>query len=87
MADDNTRITVQIDGSEYHLRGEDSPEHLQRIAAMVNDKMASLRLSCPTYGPIKLAVLTALQFADDKVKAEERYAKMMADIDDLTTKF
>ncbi len=87
MEEDKNRVTVRIDGNEYHLRGEDSPEHLEHIASLVNEKMKSIRLSCPSCGPIKLAVLTALQFADDKVKAEERYERMMREIDDLTSKY
>jgi cell division protein ZapA len=65
-------VTVRIYGQEYTLRSDADPEALQSLAAQVDERM---REAAAGTGPIsaeRLAVLVALNLADDL--AQQRLA-------------
>lgn len=83
MPEDLTKVTITVDGCNYNIRGKESPEYLEGLGRLVDEKIASLREEFPYYGTVKLAVLTALQFADEKCRAEEQYQELTKEIDEL----
>ena len=64
------KTTVRVAGREYTLVGEDSEEQIRRVAIYVDRKMTELamasRLDAQT-----VAVLTAMNIADDLIKAQD----------------
>lgn len=62
--DEQHRVKVEIFGYTYTLRGPAHPEHLQRIAAVVDKKMQEIYEKNPQLDLQTLAVLTALNMAD-----------------------
>jgi len=59
------RTTVEIFGRRYELRAADSREHLEELARYVDRRMRELAEVSPHVDSAKLAVLTALNIADE----------------------
>ena len=65
-----TKTTVKIAGRDYNISGTDSPEYVRRVAAYVDRKMGEISLAARLQ-PIDLAVLTAVNCADDMMKSRD----------------
>ncbi|MDI6801884.1 MAG: cell division protein ZapA [Thermodesulfovibrionales bacterium] len=63
---------VHILGQKYVIKGEGSEEHIKHIADYVDKKLKEAYASHPNVTPLKAAILTALNIADelDRIKAE-----------------
>ncbi len=70
------RVKVDIFGHTYTLRGPAMPEHLQRIATLVDQKMHEIYDKNPQLDLQTLAVLTALNLADT-------YEELLAEYEEL----
>jgi cell division protein ZapA len=57
-------ITVNIYDQAYHLTGED-PEHIHQLAARVDAKMRAVAAQGRTVDSLRVAVLAALNLADE----------------------
>lgn len=57
-------VTVHIYDQAYHLRGQ-NPEHIQRLAALVDSKMRAVASAGRTVDSLRVAVLAALNLADE----------------------
>ena len=76
------RTTVRIAGKEYTIASYDSEEYVNRVAAWVDRRMEEL--SAATHLPAaQLAVLTAVNAADDMMKSRDEIRRLKAELDDL----
>ena len=57
-------ITVSIYDQTYHLRGQDS-DHIHRLASLVDSKMRAVAAQGRTVDSLRVAVLAALNLADE----------------------
>jgi cell division protein ZapA len=64
-------ISVDIYDQTYHLRGDD-PEYIQRLADIVDAKMRTVASHGKTVDSLRVAVLAALNIADELVTIERR---------------
>ena len=64
-------ISVDIYDQTYHLRGT-NPDYLRRLAAMVDSKMRAVAASGTTVDSLRVAVLAALNIADECMRLEAR---------------
>ena len=68
--DDAGRPTpVTIYGRTYHLRGDGDPEYLLELAEQVDRKMREVAETTGTADTAKVAILAALNFADECFQA------------------
>jgi cell division protein ZapA len=74
-ANDNS-ISVDIYDQTYRLRGEDT-EYIRRLAEMVDSKMRTVASHGKTVDSLRVAVLAALNIADEMAALQQKY-------DDLT---
>ena len=58
------RIVVEIYGNSYPLK-TDNPDRLEKLAAEVDRKMKQMARSVRSFDDRKIAVLTALQIAEE----------------------
>ncbi|MEO8502321.1 MAG: cell division protein ZapA [Acidobacteriota bacterium] len=58
-------IDIEIFGSTYHVRAEQDREYLQELAASVDRKMREIAGSGSKVDPGRVAVLAALNLADE----------------------
>lgn len=61
-------VTVNIYDQTYHLSGQD-PEHIRRLAASVDAKMRAVAAHGCTADSLRVAVLAALNLADELSQA------------------
>ena len=65
-------ISVDIYDQTYHLRGE-NPEYIRRLADIVDAKMRAVASHGKTVDSLRVAVLAALNIADELATLEQRY--------------
>lgn len=65
------RVEARIFGSEYVITGEASEEYILSITFYVDKKMRELAKSFPTASPEKIAVLAAINIADELFQYKE----------------
>lgn len=77
-------ITVNINGMEYNLRGEENEEYLHRVARQVDKKLKSIICSNPKLSVSSAAVLTALNSVDDMLKCDLAYGELESEVERLS---
>jgi cell division protein ZapA len=65
---EKTRTIVNICGKEYAMAGVESEEYIHRVAIHVDRKMNELKRSYININPAELAVLAAINIADEFIK-------------------
>ena len=65
-------VTVEIYDQVYHLSGQD-PDHIRKLAARVDAKMRSVAAHGRTVDSLRVAVLAALNLADELVTLRAKY--------------
>ncbi len=65
-------VVVEIYDQIYQLRGTD-PQYIDRLASMVDDKMRAVSAHGATVDSLRVAVLAALNIADELVRMKARY--------------
>jgi cell division protein ZapA len=63
-------VTVEIYDQIYHLSGEDA-EHIRRLAELVDARMRAVAAQGRTADSLRVAVLAALNIADELLQAEQ----------------
>ena len=71
MTDEGRVIPVDIQGQRYPIRSSLEPEYVARLARYVNDKMDAAGESTPTGDALRLAVLAALNIADELFRSRD----------------
>jgi cell division protein ZapA len=61
--------TVSIFGQTYHLRGTEDGAYLDELASLVDRQMREVVEATQTADTLKVAILAALNIADDYVQA------------------
>lgn len=70
--ENTTSISVDIYDQTYHLRGQDTA-YIARLAQMVDDMMRAVAARGNTADSLRVAVLAALNIADQLVTLEGKY--------------
>ena len=73
------RVIVNICGDEYTLVAEESPSYMQRDGSYVDGKMQEV-LDTAKVGRVNAAVLTAINIADELMKAQETAEQLRGQI-------
>lgn len=74
------KTTVHIAGKEYAISSYDSEAYVQNIAAWVDRRMRELHQATRLPGG-QLAVLTAMNAADDMMKSREEIRKLRQELE------
>lgn len=83
----NSSVRVEIFDQAYHLRGSD-PDYIIKLADYVDGKMRAVAEQTSTVDSVRLAVLAALNIADEYhlVKRKTDGAPAPSDLRQRTTK-
>lgn len=89
MAPKSTTSTdVEIFGAVYHVRGEQDRDYLQNLAQIVDQKMREIGDHVPVIDTGKIAILAALNLADELVQCNQQQERerddMMGKVEELT---
>ncbi len=79
----NSSIRVEIYDQPYSLRGTD-PEYIMKLAEYVDCKMRAVAEQTATVDSLRLAVLAALNIADEYHLLKRRYDAIANDLDKRT---
>jgi cell division protein ZapA len=78
---DNKPIQVTIFGKEYTLRSDAGEEHIRRIAYYLDEKMKLFASQLSRKDPLKIAVLSALNIADELFRERAERERILSSID------
>lgn len=71
------KVVVEIFGEKHVVRGGESPEHIQKVAYEVDKKMRLIAQRMPRLGVHQIAILAALNLADELMKLREEQETLM----------
>lgn len=77
MDDKQFKFTVEIYGESYALKGNIEPERIKLVAALVDAKMKAIAKNNAYLSPTKIAVLAALNIAEDYLKLENDFNQLV----------
>ena len=71
------RVEVEINGEIFRLKTDD-PEGLAKIVQIVDSTMKNIAQNTRTFAGSRIAVLTALQIAEDYLQLKKDYDELLA---------
>ncbi len=81
-------VVLDVAGQKIRLAASTDASHVQRLAAMVNDRVAGLQKGARAASPSTMLALVALEMADEVLRArqqaeaaEERARGMIAEVE------
>lgn len=77
-------VTVEIYDQPYHLRGED-PAYIEALASLVDGKMRAVAAQGTTVDSLRVAVLAALNIADELRTMQARYRALAGSVNHAET--
>ena len=77
MTQESVKIAVEIFGEKHVVRGEGTEAYIQGLAHEVDKKMRLISQRLPRLNIHQIAVLTALNLADDLAKLREEQETLM----------
>jgi len=77
-------IRVNIFGQEYPIKSEADIGYVQRVAEYVDRKMKEIAEKIPARTQTQIAVLAALNIADDLFKEREDKEKKISEVEEKT---
>ena len=75
------RVVVEIYGNSYPLK-TDNPQHMKMLAAAVDKKMKTMSRAVRSFDDRKIAVLTALQIAEEYYQLKKDYDELVDLLDE-----
>jgi len=72
MSEGTHATAVTILGRTYHLRGNGDPAYLHELASVVDARMRAVAEATGTADSLKVAILAALNLADDYLQSGRR---------------
>jgi cell division protein ZapA len=77
-------VAVEIYDQTYHLRGQDA-ERIQMLGQMVDGKMRAVAERGTTVDSLRVAVLAALNIADELATVSEKYHALLGRADEANS--
>ena len=82
MAKDPQGIRVVIYDQEYFMRGDLNQEYIQKLALYLDTKMRSIAERTRTVDTVRVAMLAALNVADEYHQMKAKYEKSSQELDE-----
>jgi len=73
---DKKVVKVKIFGTEYPIKGDSNVDYIQEIANFVNEKMVEIDKTLSLKSSLKVAILAALNIADELFQVREETNKL-----------
>jgi cell division protein ZapA len=82
----SNQVKVNIFGSEYVLKAEGNHEYIKNIANYVNNKMIDVDKSQKINASVKVAILAAINIADELFQEKEYRDRLLNQINEDSRK-
>ena len=79
---EKSRVKLNICGSDYILKSEDSETYMRLVGEKVDEKLNGILAKSPKISVSMAAVLSSLEFCDEALKAQEKVESLKAQIKD-----
>jgi len=76
-SNNTNKVTVEIFNQEYIVKGSENAEYIEMLAAYVDRRMRMIEQRNHSLSIAKVAVLTALNLADELNKLQEDYDELV----------
>ena len=83
---DKNTVKVNIYGSEYVIKGDADTGHIEEISQFVDQKMKEINKSGAIKSPLKVAILAALNIADEYFKTRDEQKQQIESYETRTQK-
>ncbi len=80
------RVSVEILGERYVIRGHADPGYIAEVARLVDERMRELQGSARGINRSRLAVLTAINLADELLQERDRDSEERHEFDEVTAR-
>ena len=84
MPEEGRVIPVEIAGERYRIRSSLDPEYVAQLVIYVDEKMRAAADSAPTGDAVRVAVLTALNVADELFRCRDANAARKGELAERT---
>jgi cell division protein ZapA len=74
-------VEIKVFGQTYMVKTEAEEDHIQKVAQYVNEKMDDVLKKTRSISTLNVAILTALNLADDLLKEQERRTALLRDVE------
>lgn len=81
MAKGPEGIRVEIYDQEYHMKGDLDPDYIRKLAKFLDSRMRSIAARTHTVDSLRVAVLLALNLADEYHQLKAKYEATTKEVD------
>ena len=81
MSLNKATIKVHIYGEEYPIKSEAEFAYVEKVALYVDKKMKEVAEKLPQYSPARVAVVAALNIADELYKERDEKEKQLSEVE------
>jgi len=74
-------VEIKVFGQTYTVKTEAEEDHIQEVARYVNEKMNEVLKKTRSVSTLNVAILTALNIADDLLKEKEKRIALLREIE------
>ena len=74
-------VEIKVFGQTYTVKTDAEEEYIKEVAKYVNDKMEEVLKKTKTVSTLNVAILTALNIADDLIKEKEKRKALLREIE------
>jgi cell division protein ZapA len=83
-SESNNKVMVAIFGQTYTIKGDAPPEYIATLADYVNDKMEDVARNNSGINPLQIAILVALNIADEYYQVKDLKSESISDLEKKT---
>jgi len=76
VTEKKNKVVVEIFGESYSIKGEGETARMIEVAGLVDGRMRQIAKSNPRLSTAKVAVLVALNLADEYLKLKDDYQEL-----------
>ena len=74
-------VEIKVFGQTYTVKTDAEEDYIQEVAAYVNEKMEEVLKKTKSVSTLNVAILTALNIADDLLKEKEKRMVLLREIE------
>ena len=74
-------VEIKVFGQVYTVKTDADEEHIQRVAQYVNEKMDEVVKNTKSVSSLNVAILTALNIADDLIKERTKRLALLQEVE------
>ena len=74
-------VEIKVFGQVYTVKTDTGEDHLQRVAQYVNEKMDEVVKNTKSVSSLNVAILTALNIADDLIKERTKRHALLQEVE------